>query len=109
MPRIPPLTERALTYAWNQLLVRAGAPDVQRGPPFSCGRVELLYQNPDDIGDREDCVVVAPCEDAAWRDLLNGRRTILQKYQSEIRLLKEFVCHSRIRFPFYSGAPIEER
>lgn len=69
-PRIPPLTERALAYTWKQLLMRAGSQGPLRGPPFSCTGIDLLYQNPDDVGDRERCIVVAPCRESAWRELL---------------------------------------
>ena len=77
-PRIPPLTDRALAYTWNQLLARAGSHEPVDGPPFSCAGIDLLYQNPDEVGDRERCVVVAPCRETAWGELLSleeGRLT----------------------------------
>ena len=100
MPRIPPLTERGLTYAWNQLLVRAGASEMQTGRPFSCGGVELLYQNPDDVETREGCLVVAPCENAAWRDLLERPQDSLTK----IPLGK--AIPRGVHFPFDDPVPI---
>ena len=69
-PRIPPLTERSLSYAWNQLLVRAGASSGQTGGSAQCPGVDLIYGDPDDFGHRDDCVVVARCRNSAWRDLL---------------------------------------
>ena len=72
-PGIPPLTERALSYTWNQLLARAGWSGPEGSPPSACAGVELLYQDPDGVGDRDDCIVVAPCRSSAWRELLSLR------------------------------------
>ena len=78
-PGIPPVTERALAYTWSQLLVRAGWPGPRTRPPFTCAGVDLLYQHPEEVGDREDCMVVAPCRKSAWGGLMGlGEDSVTQ-------------------------------
>ena len=74
-----PLTENALLYSWGQLLERAGVGLVRNGRKCSIEGLDLLYEDPADVKDRDRCVVVAPCRNEAWHELLNRQERSLRR------------------------------
>ena len=71
--RIPPLTTKAVSYTWEQLLCRAGAVSCGQGRASAIAGIDLLYEDPEDVRTRDKCIVVVPCADAAWGELLTRK------------------------------------
>ena len=64
-------TPRAIDYAWRQLLIRAGvrASDISSSPSRVLD-LPLHYSQPGRQQDEKPGIVVVPCDDQAWEQIL---------------------------------------
>lgn len=68
------MTRNALVYSWHQLAQRAGveAPTCD-GYGFEFSGISVRYRPLDPLAYEQPGIVVVPCSDAAWRNLLDRR------------------------------------
>lgn len=76
---LAPLTKKAVFYTWNQLLERAAVRPLRQSQGCSIEGLDLLYEHPEDVQDRDRCIVVAPCRNEAWYELLNRNKGSLRR------------------------------
>lgn len=69
--RQSPLTQEAINYAWRQLAQRAGVTDGDpNGNGFEALNISAYYSDPAELQDVPPGIVVVPCRDTAWEELL---------------------------------------
>jgi hypothetical protein len=73
--RKPFLSPEALAYAWRQLAARAGLPPGGAAPltnGFETLQLPVYYSSPESVPGRSSALIVVPCSDAAWEELLSS-------------------------------------
>jgi len=67
---LPPRTEEAICYSWQQLIQRIDANGGAYNTNSPLFRMPIYYQSLDDIQPISSSVVIIPCCDSAWKDIL---------------------------------------
>jgi hypothetical protein len=61
----------AINYSWRQLVLRAGIGDFKlEDGRWTLQGIPMYYQQPETINDSEKKIIVVPCSDTAWKELL---------------------------------------
>jgi len=66
----PPRTEEAIIYSWEQLIQRIDASNDAFNTNSPLLEIPIYYQPLDEIQIKSPSIVIVPCSDSAWVDLL---------------------------------------